>query len=198
MCKQAESSSSAGLAFHVNSLKTYWTAWWLNSLWRALVTSTSFPFSKVPKERNLHSRYSGFFLLFLSKQSGTDKTWQWARIAGQTFKWWWFWRLRIAVLKMKDVVSISFHVALLSLSLSRSLCLTPMVCYKMWPVDVHLGTKKNTLFICFQFHLNDYSPWSRSCSLSFYFFLTLLHFSAPFFHFLALRIAPTQGRPAIP
>lgn len=179
MCKQAESSSSAGLAFHVNSLKTYWTAWWLNSLWRALVTSTSFPFSKVPKERNLHSRYSGFFLLFLSKQSGTDKTWQWARIAGQTFKWWWFWRLRIAVLKMKDVVSISFHVALLSLSLSRSLCLTPMVCYKMWPVDVHLGTKKIHFSYASNFIWMTILPGqglALSPSISFsHFFISQLH-----------------------
>lgn len=44
--------------------------------------------------------------------------------------------------KMKDVLSISFHVALPSPSLSRLLCLTLMVRYKMWPVD--LGTKKHT------------------------------------------------------
>lgn len=37
--------------------------------------------------------------------------------------------------------------------------------------------------MCFQFHLNDSSPWSRSCSLSLHFFLTLLHFSVPIFHF---------------
>lgn len=43
--------------------------------------------------------------------------------------------------------------------------------HKMWPAFWGTGRrgggKKNTLFICFQFHLNDSSPWSRFlCSLT--------------------------------
>lgn len=101
--------------------------------------------------------------------------------------------------KMKDIVSISFHVASLSPSLSRSLCLTLMACYKMWPLDVHLGTKKNT------FHMLPISfEWLYSLvkvllSLSLHFFLTLLHFSVPSFHFYYKNspYSRSPGRPQV-
>lgn len=99
--------------------------------------------------------------------------------------------------KMKDVFSIPFHVvSLVSLPLTLTLSHL-MACYKMWPLAVHLG-KKNTLFICFQFYLSDSSYWSRSCSLSpstsfSHFFISQLQA-----FIFTIRIAPTQGRPAVP
>lgn len=46
------------------------------------------------------------------------------------------------------------------------------------------GYQKNTLFICFQFHLNDSSPWSRSRTLTPAISLSHLFISlVPIFHF---------------
>lgn len=98
---------------------------------------------------------------------------------------------------MKYVVSVSFHVALLSPSLSRSLCLTLMVHYKMWPVDVHMGTKKTHFSYASNFIWMTLLPGqglALSPSISFSHF-----FISQFQSFIfTIRIAPTQGRPAIP
>lgn len=96
--------------------------------------------------------------------------------------------------KMKDE-SPSPFMWLRCLSLSLARCLISMVRYKMWPVDVYLRYQKNSLFICFQFHLNDSSLWSRSCSLSpsISFFISQLQS-----FIFTMRIAPAQGRPAFP
>lgn len=83
--------------------------------------------------------------------------------------------------KMKDVLSISFHVASQSPSLSRLLCLTLTVRYKMWPVD--LGTKKTHFSYASNFIWMTLLPGQGlALSPSLHFFLTLLHFSAPIFH----------------
>lgn len=99
--------------------------------------------------------------------------------------------------KMRDEVSVSFRVVLLSPSLSRSPCLTLMVRYKMWPVDVHLGTRKTHFSYASNFIWMTLPP-GQGLALS---------PSIPFSHFFisqfpsfifTIRIAPTQGRTAIP
>lgn len=100
--------------------------------------------------------------------------------------------------QMKDVVSISFHVALLSPSLSCSFCLTLMVRYKMWPVAVHLDTEKKKYvsyasnFIWMTLLPSQGLALSPSISFSHFFISQFQSF------IFTIRIAPTQGRPAIP
>lgn len=99
--------------------------------------------------------------------------------------------------KMRDEVSASFRVVLLSPSLSRSPCLTLMVRYKMWPVDVHLGSRKTHFSYASNFIWMTLPPGqglALSPSIPFsHFFISLF----PSFIF-TIRIAPTQGRTAIP
>lgn len=96
--------------------------------------------------------------------------------------------------KMKDKSQSPF-MWICCLPPTHARCLTLTVRHKMWLVDVHLGTKKPSLFICFQFHLNDSSLWSRSCSPP----PSISVFISQFQSFiLTLRIAPTQGRMAFP
>lgn len=67
-------------------------------------------------------------------------------MGGQIFKWQCFWWLRFAVVKWKMYSQSPFMWLCCLPPLSRSLCLTLMVCYKMWRVDVHLVTEKKIHF----------------------------------------------------
>lgn len=139
MCKQAESSSSHNLAFHVDSLRCIelhdnWIAYG-EFLW--------------PQHRFLSKRsqkeefaFKVQYISFSIKTKWHTQNLTIGQNSRSNLQVTMIWMIENSSTQMKDVVSTSFHVAFLSPSLSRSLCLTPMVGYKMWPVDVHLGTKK--------------------------------------------------------
>lgn len=121
-------------------------------------------------------------------------------MGGQIFKWQCFWWLRFAVVKWKMYSQSPFMWLCCLPPLSRSLCLTLMVCYKMWRVDVHLVTEKK-----YTFHMLPISfEWLFSLVKVLLSLPPFLSLASPFLSsnlsFYALRIAPysrSAGHPLV-